>query len=582
MHKKWIFLLIACFAFNLTFSQSGNFKWWNPAKNDSSVIEGQAWPNEVANDYDRLPAYAEKAVRPAVWNLSRQAAGLMIRFRSNAGQIRVRYSVGGKLELPHMPATGVSGVDLYSINKDGGWEWSGGKFKFGDTIEYSFQSLKNDYVREYRLYLPLYNSVKWLEIGVPEDAVITALPVREDLPIVVYGTSIAQGACASRPGMAWPAILGRRLDRPVINLGFSGNGKLEVPLINMISQLDAKLFVLDCLPNLTGFSADTVRQKLIYAVKALRKAKPSTPVLVVEHADAAIQLSDSSRNNDFNKVNETARLAFEELKADGVTGIYYLPAKNMGLGIESTVEGVHPNDVGMIEYAKGYADMIREIFKERTGKYSTMQPCIQYRDKVYDWEARHRELLRLNKKDPPKIVFLGNSITHFWGGEPQASISRGSDSWKNTLSPVGARNFGYGWDRVENVLWRVYHGELDGYKARQVIIMIGTNNIGFNSDTEIVAGLKLLINAIKDRQPTAKILLLGIFPRRGQESHISKLNEGLVQLSASENINYANPGNALSDQSGKIRESLFVDGLHPNAEGYRLLAKGLKNYLVKQ
>jgi lysophospholipase L1-like esterase len=581
MHKKWIFLLIACFAFNLTFSQSGNFKWWNPAKNDSSVIEGQAWPNQVANDYDRLPAYAEKAVRAAVWNLSRQAAGLMIRFRSNAGQIRVRYSVGGKLELPHMPATGVSGVDLYSINKDGGSEWSGGKFNFGDTIEYSFQSLKNDYVREYRLYLPLYNSVKWLEIGVPDGAVITALPVRDDLPIVVYGTSIAQGACASRPGMAWPAILGRTLDRPVINLGFSGNGKLEVPLINMISQLDAKIFVLDCLPNLTGLPADTVRQKLIYAVKALKKAKPSTPVLVVEHADAAIQLSDSSRNNDFNKVNETARLAFEELKVDGITGIYYLPAKNMGLGIESTVEGLHPNDVGMIEYATGYADMIRDILKEKTGEYSTMQPCIQYRDKVYDWEARHRELLKLNKKDPPKIVFLGNSITHFWGGEPQASISRGSDSWKKTLDPVGVRNFGYGWDRVENVLWRVYHGELDGYKARQVIIMIGTNNIGFNSDTEILAGLKLLIHGVKDRQPEASILLLGIFPRRGQEPRVYQLNEGLVQLAASENVNYANPGSALSDQSGKIRENLFVDGLHPNTEGYRLLANGLKNYLVK-
>lgn len=580
MQKKWIFLLIACFAYNLTFSQT-DFKWWNPAKNDSSVIEGQAWPNEVANDYDRLPAYAEKTVRPAVWNLSKQSAGLLIRFRSNAGQIRVRYSVAGKFELPHMPATGVSGVDLYSINKDGGWEWSGGKFNFGDTIEYSFQSLKNDYVREYRLYLPLYNSVKWLEIGVPESAAITALPVREDLPIVVYGTSIAQGACASRPGMAWPAILGRRLDRPVINLGFSGNGKLEVPLINMISQLDAKIFVLDCLPNLTGLPADTVRQKLIYAVKALKKAKPSTPVLVVEHADAAIQLSDSSRNNDFNKVNETARSTFEELKADGVTGIYYLPAKNMGLGIESTVEGLHPNDVGMIEYAKGYADMIRDILKEKTGEYSTMQPCIQYRDKVYDWEARHRELLKLNKKDPPKIVFLGNSITHFWGGEPQASISRGSDSWKKTLDPVGVRNFGYGWDRVENVLWRVYHGELDGYKARQVIIMIGTNNIGFNSDTEILAGLKLLIHGVKDRQPEASILLLGIFPRRGQEPRVYQLNEGLVQLAASENVNYANPGNALADESGKIKENLFVDGLHPNAEGYRLLANGLKNYLVK-
>src|SRR5690606_10884604 len=129
---------------------------------------GRGWHTGLAHFYDRLPAKAEKSVRKAVWHLSRESAGLMIRFRSNAPDIRVRYTVGGKMDRPHMPATGVSGVDLYAINKDGGWEWSGGSYHFDDTIEYHFKSLKHDYVREYHLYLPLYNDVKWLEIGVPD------------------------------------------------------------------------------------------------------------------------------------------------------------------------------------------------------------------------------------------------------------------------------------------------------------------------------------------------------------------------------------------------------------------------------
>ncbi|MDB5242600.1 MAG: acetylhydrolase, partial [Spirosoma sp.] len=227
--------LLLCFIFWLhcpiTFAQSiPEYNWWNPTQSEFSSVEGQAWPNEVENRYDRLPARAEKSVRKEVWNLSHSAAGLLIRFKANTDQIVVRYSVGGPHALPHMPATGVSGVDLYAINSDGNWRWCTGKYTFKDTLEFRFTNLEpNDTYhqkgREYRLYLPLYNSVKWLQIGVPKGSAFTPLPTRVEKPIVVYGTSIAQGACASRPGMAWTAIVGRMLDRPIINLGFSGNGR---------------------------------------------------------------------------------------------------------------------------------------------------------------------------------------------------------------------------------------------------------------------------------------------------------------------------------------------------------------------
>ena len=586
--KYWLFAILLSFQQFIVFSQPvTDFAWWNPARHDFPVIEGQAWPAEVAAPYDRLPARAETAVREPVWNLSRQGAGLMIRFRTNATEIKVRYGVGGNHAKPHMPATGVSGVDLYAINSDGDWLWCAGKYSFGDTITYNFANLTpNDTYhnmgREYRLYLPLYNQVTWLEVGVPDETIFTPLPVRLEKPVVVYGTSIAQGACASRPGMAWTSILGRKIDRPLINLAFSGNGQLEEALIDLLAEIDAKLYVLDCLPNLTPprFPAEEVHSRILTSVRRLRQKHPDTPILLTDHAGYTDGLINAERKKAFEEVNETLIKAFAQLKSEGIEHIYLLPIEEINLDIETTVDGTHPNDLGTFRYAAAYEKTIREILHEPVGIYSTMQPCIQYREpNNYDWEARHRELLQLNKAKPPRIVFLGNSITHFWGGQPAGPFNNGADSWKQYLEPLGVRNFGYGWDRIENVLWRVYHGELDSYEAEQVVMMIGTNNLHLNTDKEIVAGLKLLVQAIQQRQPKAKVLLLGIYPRRKGEERIAQLNLKIAQLSGNTNVQYANVGTTLLAQDGKVDESLFTDGLHPNAAGYQKLGKLIQPYL---
>lgn len=560
--------------------QQTSYRWWNPAKANFPVLEGQGWPGRTALPYDRFPARAEKSVRPVVWGLSRNSAGLMLRFRTKAEDIRVRYTVTQRLNMPHMPSTGVSGVDLYGIDKDGRWQWSSGSYAFGDTIEYHFQHLPGDYQREYRLYLPLYNQVSWLEIGVPDSIALQPLPARADKPIVVYGTSIAQGGCASRPGMAWPALLGRRLDRPVINLAFSGNGRLEPAVSALLGELDAKLFVLDCFPNLTGFPRDTIIARLRATVFALQKARPGVPILIAEDADASIGALDRRRDSLFQHVNAAARQAFTDLVAGATKDVYFLSSDSIALDMESTVDGVHPNDVGMEKYARAYEKIIREILQEPKGSLSTTQPCIQYRDGYYDWDARHQALLKMNKAHPPTMVFLGNSITHYWGGEPAAPLHRGADSWKKYLDPLGMRNFGFGWDRVENVLWRVYHDELDGYRARKVVLMIGTNNIGLDSDRDIITGLDMLLRAIRNRQPTADILMLGIYPRRGQEARVRALNGQMALLAGKARVSFADPGRKLLGADGRIQEQLFVDGLHPNAEGYRLLGASLERLLV--
>lgn len=121
------FAVIATFCFGAVRGQESispqTFQWWNPSEATFPVLEGKAWPNDTKEFYDRLPSRAEKKVRKAVWNLSRESAGLMLRFRTNADQIKIRYVVGGTQAMQHMPATGVSGLDLYAISSDGESRW---------------------------------------------------------------------------------------------------------------------------------------------------------------------------------------------------------------------------------------------------------------------------------------------------------------------------------------------------------------------------------------------------------------------------------------------------------------------------
>lgn len=584
--KSLIGFLTIIFLFQFTNAQEDkNIKWWNPTDTNSLVVEGQAWPDQVASRYHRLPKQAEEIVRAAVWNLSKHSAGLSLRFRSDAESITVRYKVKGNHAMPHMPATGVSGVDLYAKTSDGDWRWYRGKYSFSDTIQYRYSNINpkekyHEKGREYQLYLPLYNEVEWLEIGVPVDAVFEPLPLRGEKPVVVYGTSIAHGACASRPGMAWTSILGRKLDRPLINLAFSGNGRLEEEVLNFITEIDAKLYVLDCLPNLGATkdrSLDEVRQLIISAVKQIKKRRPFTPILVVEHDGYSDGAVDSERFKTYTDLNRIAKEAFAQLQAEGVQDIFLMTKEEMNLSMESFVDGTHPTDLGMMEYAVAYERTIRQIIKEPIGTLSTTIPVTQAREPgMYPWEGRHQELLKMNRETAPKICFFGNSITHYWGGMPKASLSNGADSWKSYLEDFQIRNFGFGWDRVENVLWRIYHDELDGFEAEQIVLMIGTNNEHLNTDEEILSGLELVINAIKERQPKARLLLLGLFPRVDKEERMRNLNLGIAALAIDNNVDYADIGEVLLDKDKKIDASLFSDGLHPNAKGYRKVGKILK------
>ena len=575
LHLFLFILFLGC-----TSSLTAQYKWFNPQKESFPVVRGQAWQEDPAGFYTRLPQRAKDKVRKAVWDLSLQSAGLSIAFRSNAPEIKIRYVVKGALSMPHMPATGVSGIDLYATDNNGQERWCVGRYVMQDTITYDFSRLS--YAAntgkgfEYQLFLPLYNSVSWLEIGVPENTSFRFLPVSQEKPLVIYGTSIAQGACASRPGMAWGNILNRKSEHPVINLGFSGNGKLESELFDLLSEIDAKLFIIDCMPNLPGKSAEVIYDRTLKGVKKLRETSKA-PILLVEHDGYANDVTSEKAEESYRVANTELRKAYNTLQEEQIPDIYYLTKEEIGIPADGMVDGVHSTDLGMQQYADSYLKKIREILHEKNEGPTSCIPCKQQRDS-YDWYARHEEILKLNRENAPEIIMIGNSITHYWAGEPTAPTQRGKEAWDKLFKNRSVRNLGFGWDKTENVLWRIYHGELDGFKANMIFLLIGTNNLQFNTDKEILQGILQVTEAIKIRQPQAKLCVMGILPRANTEKRIQQINKEL-RKKLEQNCIYINLSNLLTDKNGIINSSLFSDGLHPNTKGYEKIAEVLKTYL---
>lgn len=364
MPIKIIVVLVLFFGASLPVTAQS--QWTRHVLSTTDEIQGRIGLHEDA-DFGRLPAELETAVRPAVWHLGRNAAGLYVDFKTNADSIHVYYQVNGAIQMPHMPATGVSGLDLYAYDEEAKvWNWAHGSYSFKDTISYKFDRIGSEKKLTYRLYLPLYNSVEWMEIAVSNGETIDIVK-EETSPLVIYGTSIAQGACASRPGLAWTNLLGRAIDIPVVNLAFSGNGRLEEPLLKLIRGEQPQLIVLDCLPNLTvtdPASEERLDSLVRHAVYNFRKTMPDVPIILTEHSGG---FNPSILNETSGAASErttlVARKAVQQLKDEGVENLYVLPNSTIGLDVESTVDYVHPNDIGMQKIADAYSTLIKQILK---------------------------------------------------------------------------------------------------------------------------------------------------------------------------------------------------------------------------
>ncbi|MBL9199802.1 MAG: GDSL family lipase [Opitutaceae bacterium] len=219
------------------------------------------------------------------------------------------------------------------------------------------------------------------------------------------------------------------------------------------------------------------------------------------------------------------------------------------------------------------------------------ESAIEPRPRDAAWVKRHEEFVAIAKQGGVDVLFLGDSITDFWRRDDKRS--GGKKIWDQHFAPLKAANFGISGDRTQHVLWRLENGELEGIAPKAVVLMIGTNNTGFerdgktvrNTPAEVVEGVTAIVKKLRTAQPQAKILLLGIFPRGEKPDHpqraqITEINAAIAKLGDRRTVHYLDIGARFLRADGVMPKEFMPDFLHPGELGYEIWADAIKARLT--
>ena len=271
---------------------------------------------------------------------------------------------------------------------------------------------------------------------------------------------------------------------------------------------------------------------------------------------------------------EIVRYTLNGKDPDFSAGVYLAP---IGLPEGGTVKAA------TFEGNKMVGQVVTQVVPGPGPKNTALVPLTQNRDwKSYDWVVRHSEILALNKPDAIRadVIFIGDSITHFWSGEPKAKRVAGKDSWEKWIAPHHPINLGYGWDRTENVLWRLRHGEVAGLKPKAFVVLIGTNNLsGINNVEDTVEGVAEVCREIRRQSPQAKVLLLAILPRQAKpdatRQRVADANKLLKAQAPQVADAYVDLTDKLVEADGSILKETMGDYLHPTNKGYEVMGAAI-------
>jgi lysophospholipase L1-like esterase len=338
---------------------------WHRPDRPPFVVSGFAWFDAARPRYRRLPIVPVGTIPAAVDHLADSTAGGQVSFSTDSKVVAIRAQLSGPATMYHMPATGQCGFDLY-ISTSGALRYhKTGAFELFHAWKYRSDLFVSDRseVQSYTINFPLYQGVEELEIGLEADSRIESPPPQKRSGrIVAYGTSITQGGCASRPGMAYTNLLSRRLGIEFINLGFSGSGKGEPEVVRLVASVeDARCFILDYEANTGGI--DGLSRTLPGAVSIIRERYPLAPVLLISRIPFARDLTDAaSARERLLSVDMQRRFIASRIEA-GDRNIHFLDGGTL-LGDdfeECTVDGVHPTDLGFLRMASGIEPVLTRL-----------------------------------------------------------------------------------------------------------------------------------------------------------------------------------------------------------------------------
>jgi len=315
----------------------------------------------TTNTYDRADTGKYNGLPARVKQLLTNTAGVAICFTTNSTSISAKWCVSQSKPYPNLTPIANKGLDLY-IKKDGNWQAAGICKPTGVCSEGLLIEQMDNSEKECLLYLPIYDAVRKLEIGVDTKAFIKAgqLPLKNR--ILIYGSSIVQGSGASRSGMAYPAQLSRLTGLNFINLGLSGSAKMEPEVADMVAAIDADAYVLDCVPN---SSPAQIAARTSYLVHQIRKEHPAAPIIVMqsivrEQGYFNRKVGETVKNQNINIQKEVLRLLEK-----GMEHLYFITSEQLiGIDHEGSVDGTHPNDLGYYRMTQKLAPQLVDILKK--------------------------------------------------------------------------------------------------------------------------------------------------------------------------------------------------------------------------
>lgn len=322
------------------------------------TLVGKAIPTN--SFYHRIDTLIYNSMPASVKKLFTNSAGLSIAFTTNSDFIEAKWCVTDKKAKDNMTPIAQKGLDLY-IKQDGKWQFAGVGKPSGICSNSLIVKNMNNKEKECLLYLPLYDEIKQLEIGISPDAGIRPLPNPFRKRIIMYGSSILQGASASRPGMAYPSRLARETGLNLINLGLSGNGKMEKPVADMLASiLNIDGYILDCVPNCTP---EQIKERTAYLVNTIRKQHPDIPIIMIQSIIRESGNFDLKIKQRVQLQNEYFKVEYQKLIDNGVKNLYFIDGSELlGSDHEATTDGVHPNDIGFDRILKILRPYFLSIF----------------------------------------------------------------------------------------------------------------------------------------------------------------------------------------------------------------------------
>ncbi len=316
---------------------------------------------EQSHTFHRLDTSRYTDMPPRVKNLLTNAAGLFVAFKTNSTVIAAKWCVTGSKGLANLTSVVNKGLDLYIKSKNE-WVYAGSGIPGQECSESVLVKNMSGEEKECLLYLPLYDETKSLQLGLDPASSFISMDNPFNKRVLVYGSSITQGASASRPGLAYPAMLSRMTGYSFINMGMSGSAKMEKSVADVVANADADAFILDCVPNSTPLQ---IKERTAYLVNAIRTRHPEKPVIMVESIVRESGNWDTTIALNVKQQNENFRSEYHKLKAKGIKKLYYVPADNLlGTDHEGTIDGVHPNDLGFYRMITVLKPAILKVLKK--------------------------------------------------------------------------------------------------------------------------------------------------------------------------------------------------------------------------